>query len=822
MPYKLSATLRAHSSDVRALSTPTDDLILSASRDTTAISWQKSENGEFHLATVFRPGARYVNAITYLPPTADAPQGYVATGGQETVINVFPLDSPKEEPSYSLVGHRENICTLDVTPRGSIISGSWDKTAKVWIDFQLAYDLKGHQQAVWAVKAIDEEQFLTGSADRTIKLWQRHKTIQTFTGHQDAVRGLTLIPDIGFASCANDSEIRVWTMGGDLIYTLSGHSSFVYSLAVLPDGDIVSAGEDRSVRIWQGDECTQVLVHPAISVWAVSVMPNGDIVSGCSDGVVRLFSASKERWASEQDLKEYEDHVASQALPSQQIGDVKKSDLQGPEALSTPGKKSGEVKMIKRGDLVEAHQWDSSSNQWQKVGDVVDAVGSGRKQLYEGKEYDYVFDVDIQDGIPPLKLPYNVTENPYAAAQRFLQANEISMNYIDQVAQFIEKNTSGVNLGSGSDEYADPFTGASRYRNASSGGAGTTEDYADPFTGASRYRGTGSANNTSTATSTPSSGDPFTGASRYNPSGTTSTPQAPLPSSNSTSTVLPVTQALNFKQANVLAMQGKLSQFNEILGSGVSTSALAFSSEQSSTINEIFEYLSRVTATPPQRPAKPLAFGHIEAVLQLLERWPSSHIFPVIDLCRLLAGFSLDAFSGVGQLERFVETLFKAAEWTAPWSSPLPKARETNILLVLRTLANVIQDQTQLRATWCSQIFDALGQVPYTLLIKTQRVAFSTILFNASCAVLRSPVNDELQRQHLTLVLGLLAAETSDSEASYRSLVALGNMAFAAKKTGSPLSGAQIGEANQCLRALPNTFPEERTKSLAAAIAALF
>jgi phospholipase A-2-activating protein len=66
-------------------------------------------------------------------------------------------------------------------------------------------------------------------------------------------------------------------------------------------------------------------------------MPNGDIVSGCSDGVVRIFSVSKERWASEQDLKEYEAQVASQALPSQQVGDVKKSDLPGPEALSTPG-----------------------------------------------------------------------------------------------------------------------------------------------------------------------------------------------------------------------------------------------------------------------------------------------------------------------------------------------------------------------------------------------------------------------------------------------------------------------------------------------------
>lgn len=113
-------------------------------------------------------------------------------------------------------------------------------------------------------------------------------------------------------------------------------------------------------------------------------------------------------------------------------------------------------------------------NQWQKIGEVVDAVGSGRKQLYEGKEYDYVFDVDIQDGVPPLKLPYNAngmfhhshkgrigntySENPFTAAQQFLEKNDMPLTYIDQVVQFIEKNTGGVNLG-GNDNFVDPYTG---------------------------------------------------------------------------------------------------------------------------------------------------------------------------------------------------------------------------------------------------------------------------------------------------------------------------------------------------------------------------
>ena len=55
--------------------------------------------------------------------------GYAVTGGQDAVVNIFNLENPREEPDFCLVGHSENICTLDVTPDSSIISGSWDKYA---------------------------------------------------------------------------------------------------------------------------------------------------------------------------------------------------------------------------------------------------------------------------------------------------------------------------------------------------------------------------------------------------------------------------------------------------------------------------------------------------------------------------------------------------------------------------------------------------------------------------------------------------------------------------------------------------------------------
>ena len=112
--------------------------------------------------------------------------------------------------------------------------------------------------------------------------------------------------------------------------------------------------------------------------------------------------------------------------------------------------------MVKNGNSVEAHQWSIATQSWTKIGEVVNAVSQSQKQTLDGIEYDYVFDVDIQEGAPPLKLPYNVSQNPYEAAQRFLQKHDLDMGYIDQVVKFIEQNTGGVNLGMGTGA-VDPY-----------------------------------------------------------------------------------------------------------------------------------------------------------------------------------------------------------------------------------------------------------------------------------------------------------------------------------------------------------------------------
>lgn len=83
--------------------------------------------------------------------------------------------------------------------------------------------------------------------------------------------------------------------------------------------------------------------------------------------------------------------------------------LPGEEALNIPGNKEGENKLIRNsGGGVDVYTWAGGA--WMKVGEMTDGAGSGpaAKATYKGKEWDYVWEVDVKEGAPKRQLPYNV------------------------------------------------------------------------------------------------------------------------------------------------------------------------------------------------------------------------------------------------------------------------------------------------------------------------------------------------------------------------------------------------------------------------------
>lgn len=449
MPLKLASTLVGHEGDVKAVRFAPGGVV-TASRDGTARYWP--EGGAPY---IIYESAGFLNSLA-----VDFSTGRVFIGSQDALICSVDVTNPSQQEYY--LGHESNVCSLNYS-HGLLVSGSWDTTARVWHSPTESIVLRGHTQAVWGVLALSPTRVLTAGADKMIKLWDATtgKLLKEFSGHSDAVRGLCAIPE-GFASCSNDSTVKLWNLQGALpLSNLTGHTSFVYSVASA-GGFLVSGGEDRTVRIWRGAP-QQVITLPSVSQWCVDVTEDGDVVIGSSDNKARIFSYNEKKWLPEAEQREFEESLAASAIgKDQEISEESLSDI---SVLKKAGKE-GQVAVVKESGATTAYQY--SVGRWIKIGDVVGhGTSDGAKASYQGREYDYVFDVDIEEGAPPLKLPFNNSDNVYIVAENFVATNQLPQSYVEQVVQFLIKNTEATKFDdkrqAPSSKNVKPAEGALRY-----------------------------------------------------------------------------------------------------------------------------------------------------------------------------------------------------------------------------------------------------------------------------------------------------------------------------------------------------------------------
>lgn len=167
------------------------------------------------------------------------------------MVLLHSLKTLSQEPQHALAGHGLNVSTLHYShKRRKLISGSWDKTARIWSrgtnggaigsetgtgagGWECEMVLEGHEEAVWGVLGIDEGPqaggWLTASgtsptctlttllmnrvrdsadgvADRLIYLWNESgELLMRFKGSPEPVRSLCSLGDgSGFASACND------------------------------------------------------------------------------------------------------------------------------------------------------------------------------------------------------------------------------------------------------------------------------------------------------------------------------------------------------------------------------------------------------------------------------------------------------------------------------------------------------------------------------------------------------------------------------------------------------------------------------------------
>lgn len=457
-----------HKKDVRAVVELTNNHIASASRDGTLKVWNTltdesltiyTDKGTLNVETGNTIEV-FLNSLCF-----DEESSIIYVGSSDGTIKGFQaFDGNNDEPCIILNNHTKNVCSLSLTndfgdnSKTYMASSSWDGTAIIWENNKAKFHLKDDNTnglPIWDVKVIDESTFITCCADKSITVWRNDKVMKKINNvHQDVVRSLDVNLDTNdFVTCSNDGLVKLWDLETlKLKKEFEGHLSFVYNVqySKRDSNTILSCGEDRTLIVWdiESGKATDVIVTPAVSVWCLESISNGDICIGSSDGSVRLFSTFPSRQASPQEINAFNEKTKNCAVNESTINE---KDILPYETIFNPGKKDGQVIMVKhpQNGRIEAYQYSDLTSEWTKVGDVVSGSGSkeqNNKVEYEGKMYDFVFDVALEDNSPSFKLPFNVNDNVYTAAEKFILKNNLNLDHREQIAKFLLDNTSSQNV----------------------------------------------------------------------------------------------------------------------------------------------------------------------------------------------------------------------------------------------------------------------------------------------------------------------------------------------------------------------------------------
>ncbi|GAB2222528.1 hypothetical protein Drorol1_Dr00016646 [Drosera rotundifolia] len=574
--YNLSCELRGHEDDVRGICVCDNAGIASSSRDRTVRFWPADASGKYKggsSSKILLGHTSFVGPLAWIPPSEEFPKGGLVSGGMDTMVLVWDLRTG--EKVQTLRGHKQQVSGL-VLDDGDIVSSSVDCTLKRWRNGKSIESWEAHSAAVQAVVKLPSGELVTGSSDTTLKLWRGETCIHTFTGHTDTVRGLAVMPDFGILSSSHDGSIRLWALTGQVLMELVGHTSLVYSVDSHASGLVVSGSEDCSAKIWKDGACVQSIDHPGC-VWDAKFLVNGDLVTACSDGVIRVWTTHEDRITDPVELESYFSVLSAYKGSRKTVGGLKLEDLPGLEALKTPGTSDGQTKIVREGDNGVAYAWNAKEYKWDKIGEVVDGPNDGLKHpVLDGVEYDYVFDVDIGDGEPIRKLPYNRSDNPYSAADKWLLDQNLPLSYRQQIVDFILENT-----------------GQKRFNFDSS------------------FR------------------DPFTGASAYVPGETSNRNDMP---SKPAFKHIPKRGMLVFDVAQFDGILKKISEFNNALHSDPEQKQLSLSDLEVARLSAVVKILKDTS----HYHSSSFADVDVDLLLKLVNVWSLSMIFPVIDMLRMM------------------------------------------------------------------------------------------------------------------------------------------------------------------------------------------
>lgn len=193
---------------------------------------------------------------------------------------------------FTRKAHDKDINAISVNHNSTLFaSASQDRTVKIWSveEGEVQGVLRGHRRGVWSVQFAPKDAppitgdsgpatttrglILTGSGDKTVKIWSLtdYSCLRTLEGHTNSVLKVlcmplspstttvstapasTSKPSLQIASAGGDGLVKIWNANtGDTAATLDNHTDRIWALTVNPSTNaLVSGGGDSTVTFWK-------------------------------------------------------------------------------------------------------------------------------------------------------------------------------------------------------------------------------------------------------------------------------------------------------------------------------------------------------------------------------------------------------------------------------------------------------------------------------------------------------------------------------------------------------------------------------------------
>ena len=249
------------------------------------------------LGAIALPHRLLVSSSGAQSTSADYPPPFLLTGSQDRTIKrwTIPKTSSNSKALYTRKAHDKDINALALSPNSHLFaSASQDRTVKIWSteEGEAQGVLRGHKRGVWSVAFAPKDTpsfpgedggstsssrglILTGSGDKTLKIWSLndYTCLRTFEGHTNSVLKVLWLPppqtgssasdapDSGpkqpqqstLASAGADGLVKLWSpVSGECVATLDNHTDRIWALAFNPaTRALVSGGGDSVVTFWK-------------------------------------------------------------------------------------------------------------------------------------------------------------------------------------------------------------------------------------------------------------------------------------------------------------------------------------------------------------------------------------------------------------------------------------------------------------------------------------------------------------------------------------------------------------------------------------------